>query len=419
MTTSRKIKLTELIAPAFYPVHRDIAAGGHTYYRLSGGRGSTKSSFVGVEIILGMMRDALAGQVTNCVVFRRYRDNLRDSVFEQLLWAIQALGVSQLWRETVSPLKLVYLPTGQTVLFRGADKAEKAKSIKLAKGYIKYLWFEELSEFEGADKLRSIQQSIVRGGEEFRVFYSYNPPRSVRSWVNDPQQWRREDLLTHHSDYRTVPPAWLGEQFLSDAEFLQSANPAAYEHEYLGLVTGTGSEVFTNVRAQTITDDDIAAFDRVYNGLDWGYYPDPWAFNRMHYDAARRTLFIFDELTMYRAGNRQTADALLRRGITANDRITADSAEPKSIGDYKNYGLYCRGAIKGPDSVDYSMKWLQSLSRIIIDPARCPDTYREFTEYEYRQDREGLIEDGYPDANNHHIDAVRYAMEQVWRKRGL
>ena len=412
------IKLTEVIAPSFYALHRDVAAGAHTYYKLDGGRGSTKSSFVGIEIILGMMRDAKAGKLTNAVAFRRYKDNLHDSVYEQLMWAIDKLGVSDYWRGTVSPLRITYIPTGQVILFRGADKVKKAKSIKVSKGYIKWLWFEELDEFENAEKIRSIQQSVVRGGEQFTVFYTYNPPKSQRSWVNNPVEWGKPGIVCHHSTYLTVPREWLGEQFIADAEHLKETKPEAYAHEYLGEITGSGSEVFDNIAGDAITDAQIAAFDRVYNGVDWGFYPDPWAFNRMYYDAGRRTLYIFAELTRYKAGNRETANALFALGLTGNDRITADSAEPKSVQDYKDFGLFCKGAIKGPGSVDYSHKWLQSLAKIVIDPARCPDTFKEFTEYEYERAQDGTITSGYPDANNHHIDAVRYGMEQVWKRKG-
>lgn len=105
-------------------------------------------------------------------------------------------------------------------------------------------------------------------------------------------------------------------------------------------------------------------------------------------------------------------------GVTPEDRITADSAEPKSVADYKNFGFFCRGAEKGPGSVEYSMKWLQSLVRIVIDPARCPDTWKEFAEYEYERTKDGELMSGYPDENNHHIDAVRYATEPIWKRRG-
>ena len=135
-TNKKGVRLTECIAPAFYPVHWDVTNGGQTYYDLYGGRGSTKSSFISVEIILGIMSDPTA----NAVVFRKVASTISTSVYEQILWAIDALGVSDLWRTTVNPHKAYYKPTGQVILFRGLDKAKKLKSIKVSKGYIKYLW---------------------------------------------------------------------------------------------------------------------------------------------------------------------------------------------------------------------------------------------------------------------------------------
>ncbi len=406
--------LTTLIAPSFYAVHHDIKEGRHTHYWLKGGRGSTKSSFISIEIILGMMRDADA----NALVLRKVAVNLKDSVYEQLLWAIEALGVERLWQEKRSPLQLTYVPTGQKILFRGADEPKKIKSTKFRRGYCKYIWYEETDEFSGMQELRTINQSLMRGGDRFCVFHSYNPPKSQSNWVNQETLLPHENRLVHTSDYRRVPPQWLGEAFLQEAESLKELNEKAYRHEYLGEVVGTGGAVFDNVVTETITDAQIAAFDRIYNGVDWGFYPDPWAFNRMHYDAARRTLYIFGELTHYKAGNAQTAEALRQYGIQDGELLTADSAEPKSVADYRSYGLFCRGAVKGPGSVEYSMKWLQALVRIVIDPKRCPDTAKEFTAYEYERSKEGEVISGYPDKDNHHIDAVRYALEPVWRRRG-
>ena len=130
------IQLTDIIAPAFYPVHWDILDGKHTYYDLYGGRGSTKSSFISVEIVLGMMQDKKA----NAVVFRKYGVTLRESVFEQIQWAIDELGMTDYWTSSVSPMQYVYKPTGQKIIFRGLDKAKKTKSIKTSRGYFKYLW---------------------------------------------------------------------------------------------------------------------------------------------------------------------------------------------------------------------------------------------------------------------------------------
>ena len=222
----------------------------------------------------------------------------------------------------------------------------------------------------------------------------------------------------HHSTYLTTPAEWLGPRFIDDAAHLKSANETAYRHEYLGEVVGSGTQVFENLKISAIADEQIKQFDRIMSGVDWGWYPDPFAFNRVHYDAARRTLYIFDELTRRRTSNRDTAELVMQR-IAPDEYVTADSAEEKSCNDYRSYGIICRGAEKGPGSVNYSMKWLQSLDSIVIDPERCPDTVKEFAEYEYERDNKtGEVIPGYPDVNNHHIDAVRYATNRIWKRRG-
>ena len=396
------VKLSKVIAPSFAAVHQDIKGHGHTHYWLKGGRGSTKSSFISVEIVLGMMRDAGKGLHTNAVVLRRYGVTLRESVFEQIGWAVNALGVSQLWRDSVSPMSYTYLPTGQKILFRGVDDPTKAKSIKFSKGWAKYLWYEECVEFEGEEKLRNINQSVLRGGADFFVFYSFNPPKSARNWVNQYVSIERDDTLVHHSTYLTVPPQWLGEQFLVEAQHLKEVKPEAYSHEYLGEVTGTGGEVFANVTLRAITDEEISRFDKLRRGIDWGYAADPFAYNVCHY---------------VKLSNRAAADLI--KPEAGGARITCDSAEPKSIDEVKGYGLRVVGAKKGPDSVEYGVKWLQDLEEIIIDPARCPETARELSGYELERDREGNFKAGYPDKDNHHIDAVRYACEDDMRRPGV
>ena len=408
------VKLSNVIATSFAGVHQDIKEHGHTHYWLKGGRGSTKSSFISTEIVLGMMRDAGKGLHTNAVVLRRYGVTLRESVFEQIGWAINVLGLSELWRDSVSPMSYTYLPTGQKIIFRGVDDPTKAKSIKFAKGWAKYLWYEECVEFEGAEKLRNINQSVLRGGADFFVFYSFNPPKSSRNWVNQYVAIEREDTLVHHSTYLSVPPQWLGEQFLVEAEHLKEVKPEAYRHEYLGEVTGTGGEVFGNITLRAITEEEIERFDNLRRGIDWGYAADPFAYNVCHYDKTRRRLYIFREIHKVKLSNRGAAELIKQEA--GSGRITCDSAEPKSIDEVKGYGLRVVGAKKGPDSVEYGVKWLQDLEEIVIDPGRCPETAREFSGYELERDREGNFKAGYPDKDNHHIDAVRYACEEDMKR---
>lgn len=408
-------RLSSIIAPSFYQVHWDIQDGKHTYYDLYGGRGSTKSSFIGVEIPLGIMQDPLA----NAIVFRKVASTIGTSVFEQVLWGIDALGVSDLWKATTSPYKLTYRPTGQVILFRGLDKAKKLKSVKVARGYLKYLWFEELDEFAGEEEIRSVQQSVMRGGSKFVVFKSFNPPISRTNWANEYVRTPRRAALRHKSCYTEVPPEWLGKQFFDDAEALKETNLRAYTHEYLGIPVGTGGEVFDNLDIREITDAEKDSFDNIYMGIDWGWFPDPFHWSKMHFDSARRTLYIYDEYRANKESNSVTWNALVMlKGVTSQDLITADSAEPKSVGDYRDYGALCRPAIKGPDSVRYGIKWLQSLKSIVIDPVRCPHTAREFSNYEYERTDDGEIVSGYPDKDNHSIDSVRYGMERVWKRKG-
>lgn len=414
-TTKTTIRLSEIISPQFWPVHRDVQAGGHTYYDLYGGRGSTKSSFSALEIVLGLMKDPQA----NAIVFRKRYNTIGSSVFEQLLWAISALGIEDAWHTSTSPYKLTYKPTGQVIIFRGLDDPMKIKSVKVAKGYFKFLWFEELDEYSGEEEIRSVQQSVLRGGSKFVVFKTFNPPISKNNWANEYVQQPRPSAMRHKSCYLQVPPQWLGQQFIDDAEELKRINPKAYEHEYLGVPVGAGGEVFDNVIGREINDSEIAVFDEIYMGIDWGWYPDPYTWTKMHYDSARRTLYIFDEYRVNKKSNRETWDDLQQLKCVRNsDLITADSAEPKSVGDYRDYGAFCRGAIKGPDSVRYGIKWLQSLTAIVIDPVRCPETLKEFQNYEYERTPEGDVISAFPDKDNHSIDSVRYAMERVWRKKG-
>ena len=408
-------KLSALISPAFYDAHRQIKAGKVDELLAKGGRGSTKSSFLSIELILLLLRHPDC----HAVVLRRVDKTLRTSVYAQVCWAIGVLGLSAKFKCTVSPMECTYLPTGQKVLFFGLDDPGKLKSIKMPFGYIGMLWLEELDQFDGPEQVRNVEQSVLRGGPYSVTLKSFNPPATARNWANRYALEARPGKLVHHSTYKTTPADWLGPRFLADAQHLERSNPTAYRHEYLGEVVGSGTAVFENLDLQPIPDGQLAGFDRRLYGVDWGWYPDPWAFNGVQYDAARGTLYVFDELTRLRTSNRDTANLLLARGLTGADWLTADSAEPKSVQDYKAYGLGCRAAQKGPGSVEYSMKWLQALKRIVIDPVRCPDTAREFSEYEYERDpRTGEVLPGYPDLCNHHIDAVRYATEVIWKRRG-
>lgn len=403
-------RLSKLVGGSFWASHLAVKEGRVTELVEKGGRGSGKSSFLSIELLLFLLRHP----DSHAVAVRKVANTLRSSVYAQILWAIEALGLTGLFKCTLSPMECVYLPTGQKILFFGMDDPGKLKSIKVTRGYIGVCWFEELDQFE-EEEIRSVEQSVFRGGQVTLSLKSFNPPPFPSHWVNCLEE--KPGRRVHHSSYLELPEDWLGQRFLNDARHIRKTRPLVYKNEYLGQCAGLGSNIFQNLRLEQISDGQLARFDRVVAGVDWGWWPDPWAFNRMHYDPARRTLYIFEELTRHKASNQETGGEVLRR-VARGELVIADSAETKSVEDYRSMGINCRGAEKGPGSVSYSMKWLQSLDAIVIDPKRCPDTAKEFAVYEYERGKDGQVIPGYPDRDNHHIDAVRYGTSLIWRRRG-
>ena len=407
------IRLSEKIGSAFYDVARDVFNHGHTHYDFSGGRGSLKSSTVSVLVPLLLINNP----GTHALVLRKVANTIRDSVYAQYIWAIGELGMAAYWEAKVSPMELIYKPTGQKIMFRGADDPMKIKSIKVPFGYIAVTHFEEKDQFAGRAEIRTILQSTMRGGSKYWNFESYNPPISRDNWANKDSLEERADRLCHKSTYLQAPPEWLGEQFLAEAEHLKATDERAYQHEYLGIPVGTGGNVFDNLELREITDEEMSHFDHIYQGVDYGWFPDPFAFIRLHYDRARETIYLMDEIYQNKLTNEASGNIIIQRGYK-DAYITCDSAEPKSVADYRAMGLPAKAAVKGPGSVDYGMKWLQR-RKIVIDRKRTPNAYNEFVNYEYDRNKDGDIISGYPDENNHLIDATRYAVERISRRMGV
>lgn len=421
------LNIKDHIAPVYYPLHDDIQAAGHQYYNLPGGRGSCKSSFVSLEIVNSIMQDTTGS--SNAIVFRKIAGTMRESVYAQISWAISELQVNHLWRGSVSPMQFIYLPTGAQIIFRGLDDASKLKSIKPKRGIFRYVWFEEFAELPGANFQRNVLQSVVRGGNDFAVFRSFNPPMSANNWANTMIQEPDERAITLLTNYTMIPPEWLGSSFLYEAEKLKEVNPRSYEHEYLGVPTGTGGEVFPNLEIREITDEEIAGMGYVFQGLDFGYAVDPACFIRAAYDRKTDTIFLLDEIFKRQWSNKQMADEIKRRGYDLTGKvsyspfygesplqektlITCDAAEPKSIADMCHEGLKAVACHKEPGCVEYRVKWLQH-RRIVIDPKRTPEAYREFIGYSYGTDKDGNFVSTLPDKDNHSIDSLAYALNKL------
>lgn len=405
----------EQVPDNFHRFIRDIRRGDHQQYVMHGGRGSMKSSTAAM-VILELLKN---NRSVHAVVMRQVKDTLKDSVFAKLQWAISKQGLEGEFKVTKSPMEMTLIATGQKIYFRGADDPGKLKSIAPEFGYIGILWFEELDQFGGPEAVRKIEQSVIRGGDTAWILKTFNPPISRNNWANKYAEEPADFKLVHKSAYTDlgVEREWLGEAFIQEAEHLRQTNPNAYEHEYAGEPVGLGTEIFPFVEVRTISDEEIEAQEHIYQGQDWGWFPDPKAFVRLSYSHKTEKIMLIDEIGGTYIRTKDFAQKIKDKGYDDYE-IRCGVDEQEHINDFRDAGLPARGAIAGPGSVRRTFEWLQC-RHIIIDPARTPKAYKEFTEYEHDVDaKTGEVIDGYPDRDNHYIDAVRYATSPLSMRRG-
>ena len=407
----REIFLSGNIGSAYHAVHMDLKAGGHTYYWLKGGRGSLKSSFTAIEIILGMIADENA----NCLALRKVSDTLRTSVLATFQWAILKLGLQDFFESTVSPAEITYLPTGQKIILKGLDKPQKLKSIALQKGFFKYVWFEELAEFYGPEEVRNVLQSALRGDTRHVVFQTYNPPDDPASWVNQEAAFAMPGRLIHHSTYLEAPRDWLGEQFIRDAETLMERDFDKYRHEYLGEIVGrTDIAVFGGKWVvQDFTPGD--GWNGPYYGADWGFAADPTALVRMWIDD--ETLYIEYEAYGFRVDIDKTPELFDTVPGSRRYVIRADSARPETISYMSRNGFSIVPAAKWTGCVEDGVSAIRGFKRIMIHP-RCRYMQDEARLYSHKIDRlTAQIMPDIVDKHNHLWDAARYGLERVIQSR--
>ena len=421
-------RVSSLIIPKFYPAHDYIRGHQYTVYWLEGGRGSTKSSFVAIQIILGMMRDPMA----NAVCIRKVASTLRDSVLATLVWAINALGVADRWGVGKSPPEMVYKPTGQVILMKGLDEPAKMKSIRPKHGYFNYLWFEEVPELGGMHEVRSVEQSVMRGGTNFIEFITYNPPNDPHAWVNKEAVARRAaetkaraaglrtDTYIIHSTYLDVPEDWLGPAFIKKAKHLQATDPLAYDHEYLGKAVGRADAIIFSGRYRIEAFTPQPHWAGPYQGVDWGFANDPtfatrwWVDNTFREGMKKR---LYCEYEAVGAGVDMDDIPTLFGKIPdfKKYKIRADNSRPETISHVRRMGFDIEPAEKWAGSVEDGVEWFKQFE-IILHP-RCVHMHEEARLYAYKVDK--LTGDVLPvivDKFNHGWDSGRYAMDRLIKK---
>lgn len=419
MKMIEKISLKEKIKPSFYSVARATMNPKILHIACKGGRGSGKSSDIALLIIILVKHFAV-----NAVCIRKTDNTLEQSVYEQLKWAISELGLTSEFKFNKSPLRITYIPRGNYIVFRGAQNPERIKSLKDSRFPFAIGWIEELAEFKTEDEVKTITNSLLRGeladGLFYKFFYSYNPPKRKHSWVNKKYESRfqPENTFVHASTYKDN--SFIAKEFIEEAEATRERSEKRYRWEYLGEAIGSGVAPFENLVFRKITDEEIARFDNIRQGNDFGYANDPLAFVRWHYDKKKRVIYAIDEIYGVKISNRELAERIREKGYQSQ-MITCDSAEPKSIDELKlqlNIPLV-QGAKKGPDSREYGERWLDDLDAIVIDPERTPNIAREFESADYAVDRDGNPKPKLEEVNDHTIDATRYAFEDDMRQPGI
>lgn len=421
------------ISPTFCEVSRAIDLGKANRIMLKGGRGSTKSSYAYQKILDVFLHRPHAQWICG----RRYANTLRRSCFANVLWAIAKRGMTVGkpgegcdFDKTTSPMEITFNKTGQKILFYGLDEPEKLKSITFEdpKAKIELLLLEEYNQLACAEDARNVRQSVFRGDYSLEID-AYNPSPDDMQWTNQEARLEEPGKLVHHSSYLDVPEEFIGKRFIEQAEQLKAINAKAYANEYMGEETGLTGTVFENVVAQSITYEDRIHIKWIRCGVDWGYQNDPFVWLMVGYDRKTRTLYIIDEVFNTETLDDANIGEVKRHLVDRDDKgqpiytnegkpvyskhkpqneIRADAAAPKDIATWRHAGMAIMGASKRVP-VDDGIRWLQKRKAIVIDRERCPLAFQEFSRYRALEDDEGKFK-GYPDKDNHTIDAVRYAV---------
>lgn len=379
------------------------------YRVVKGSRASKKSATMALWCIVSMMKYPAA----NLLVVRKTYRTLKDSCFAQLKWAMRRLGVERWFKCTESPLEITYLPTGQKILFRGLDDPLKVTSVTVDVGVLCFLWIEEAYEVMNEEDFDRLDESIrgnLPNGLYHQVTITLNP-WSDRHWI------KKRFFDEPSKNTLAITTNYMCNEFLGESDLIlfeeMKKNPKRYRVAGLGEWGAVDGLVYENWKEQEFDVDEVKQIDGIISafGLDWGYTVDPTAFFCSLVDKKSKKLYVFDELYERALTNKMVADKIIAMGY-GKEVITGDSAEPKSITEVREYGLpRIRASRKGKDSIKNGIQRIQDYE-IIVHP-RCVDFLTEISQYQWEKDRFGQYTGKPEDANNHLMDAMRYALEHI------
>lgn len=404
MNYQNNIYLPDIVGKGY----RDIWNYKGRYCAIKGSRASKKSKTTALWIIYNMMVYPLA----NTLVVRKIKDTLRDSCCADLIWAIKRLKVEQYWDypdKPTSKLEITYKPTGQKILFRGLDDSLKITSITVENGYLCWCWVEEAYEIMSEEDFDKLDESIrgdVPEGYFKQIRLTFNP------W--NEHHWLKRRFFDNEDDQvLAVTVNYMCNEWLDEAdklvfERMKINNPRRYQVAGLGNWGIVEGVIYENWREEKFSMDVVRNLDSAF-GLDFGYTNDPTAFFCGAIDTTNKKIYVFDEIYKKGLSNKAIYEEIQKKGYS-KERITGDSAEPKSIDELIGYGLRIKGAIKGKDSINNGIQFIQDYE-IIVHP-RCVNFITEISNYTWDEDKFKNKINRPIDDFNHLMDAMRYAVER-------
>lgn len=369
-----------------------------------GGSSSGKSFFLAQRTVM----DNLNG--VNWLLTRNIGKTIRNSLFNEIKKAISAYGVNHLYSINKTDMVITCKKNGKQILFAGLDDVEKLKSITPANGVLERIWIEEATEVKREAYLQLKKR--LRGYSPFKksITLSFNPILKThwiyqdffKNWQDDKNCYQDDDLSILKTTYRD-------NKFLTPDDIYSLENES---DEYFRNVYTYGNwgvldhVIFKNWTVEDISEK-IPGFDHIYCGMDFGYSSDPNALIKIHLDKKRKKIYVIDE--WYQAG--MSDDELVRVGKTffGKEIVTCDNADPKTIDYLAMNGINTVPSIKGADSINRGIRYLQGYD--IIIHKSCQNFKNEIEQYHWKEDKYGNAMAKPVDANNHLLDALRYAVE--------
>ncbi len=368
-----------------------------------GGSSSGKSYFLAQKVVL----DNLKG--TNWLVCRNVASTINKSVFNEITKSISNMGLMRYYSINKTNMTITCTLNGRQIIFAGLDDPEKIKSVTPADDVLHRIWIEEATEIK-RDAYKQLTKRL-RGNSKISkcVILSFNPIlRSHWIYTEFFGEWQDDKRAFENEDISILKTTFKDNAYLTEDDRKQLENetdPYYYQVYSLGNFGILGHVIFKNWRVEDLSKR-IPQFDRIHCGIDFGFSSDPNALIKVHLDKTRKKIYVFDE--WYQAG--MTDDELLRvsKEFCGNQYVICDSAEPKTIDFLASNNVRAVGAVKGADSINRGIRWLQGYE-IIID-VRCQNFKNEVEQYHWQEDKFGNAMAKPADVNNHLIDALRYAL---------